>query len=221
MTCSEEDILLELGRFNLVVLNQYVLPDHFDRIEVFCLHVLSQEHLAESASAQLNLDFEVFEPCLLLLAILADKYRLAAVIIECDLVLVNGLFRFGLSGSHLVRHAEARVRLKGQGGVGLQVTERVCCFLFSLGGVEFLAALDFFCLLAELFIWKCYEAVLVFLTIGAQRLLIGQIDLQCVFSVEVCEAHLDHGLHSLDVVDSFQMQILEIREYKHNFGPHT
>ena len=51
MLALEHDVLLKLGVLYLVVLNQHIFPDYFDRVKFLIFSVLRQEDFAESALA--------------------------------------------------------------------------------------------------------------------------------------------------------------------------
>lgn len=49
---TKQNIFFQLGVLNLVVLNQHILANCFDRIELLFLNKFSQENLSESSTAQ-------------------------------------------------------------------------------------------------------------------------------------------------------------------------
>ena len=61
MLALEHDILLELGVLYLVVLNQYIFPNHLDGVQLLVFGVLSQKNFSKSAFTQHDNDFEISE----------------------------------------------------------------------------------------------------------------------------------------------------------------
>ena len=61
MLALEHDVLLKLRVLDLVVLDQHVFPDNFDRVQFLIFSVLRQEDFTESAFAKDDNDLEVGE----------------------------------------------------------------------------------------------------------------------------------------------------------------